>query len=106
MRRIKNWARRIIFNLAFKRLQKRVKNMKGSWKTSLTGWIQLIIGVLGAVLAFLVGDSVDLEPIWVALAALGITIPNWLQGLFARDDNVSSEEVKAVHEMRAARKKH
>ena len=66
--------------------------MKKSSKTTITGWLTLAIGILGAAVSLISGEGIgDLTPITTALMAIGVTVPGWLQGLFSRDHGVSSQ---------------
>lgn len=71
---------------------------KSSWKTTTTGIASLVAAIAIAVIALFDNDpstKVDIQSILTAVTALGIGIPSFLQGLFARDNNVSSEDAGA-----------
>ena len=73
--------------------------MKGSWKTSLFGWL-VLLGVLATSLKNLIdGDpstTFDLHAILAALKDVGIGIPVGIGLLFARDRDVSTEQQRAA----------
>lgn len=94
-----NWIERLFIRKIFKTIQKKLDNMKGSWKTSLLGWIVLIGVVLTAVKNALDGDPttvVDFHAILTALEQVGIAIPVGIGLIFSRDKDVSTEEQRAA----------
>lgn len=76
------------------RAAKKGWNMKGSWKTSAAGTAG-VIGSVGVLLvnvaAYLKGGAVDWSQVGIATSALAASIGS----LFARDNNVTSEEAGA-----------
>ena len=69
--------------------------MSKSLKTTISGVAALLAAVGIAVVALVDGDpgtKPDLNAVLIALTALGVGIPTWLVGFFARDKDVSSEE--------------
>lgn len=71
--------------------------MKGSWKTTLTG----IAGILGGLLAIVNmarSGTFDSTQLTVAIGLIG----TGATGLFSRDNSVSSEEVGATPQQKAA----
>ena len=65
-----------------------------SWKTTATGIGGLLVGLgmFGKVLNdFLLGETVQMEQLAIALAAISAG----LSGIFARDNDVTSEEAGA-----------
>jgi hypothetical protein len=74
---------------------------KKSWKTSIAGWLALISAVTGGV-GFLLDGNPETNPDYATIVELlrgcGITfggIAAALIGKFARDNDVSSEDVGA-----------
>lgn len=84
---------KVLGRWVFKFITKKIGNMKGSWKTTTLGWVRLGIGVLGAVIALILGEELPIDPIVAALGSVGLSLPGWLQGLLSRDDEKSSEDV-------------
>lgn len=83
--------------IAIKKFIKYLNNyiMKKSWKTTAAGWLALVGAMSAAGFALMDGDpstKPDAQAIFDALTALGIGIPLWIMGIFARDKNVSSEQ--------------
>jgi len=72
--------------------------MKKSFKTTAGGVLQLIAAISIAAFALIDGDpstTPDADAILTALTALGVGIPGFITGIFARDNSVSSEEAGA-----------
>lgn len=93
-----NFIERFVLRALFNRILKKLNNMelKGSWRTSLVGWLTLIgTFVVSAALPVLDGNpatQIDMDAIIQALANAGVVVPIWLIGLLSRDKGVSSEE--------------
>lgn len=96
-----NFIEKFVIGVFIKKAIKKLNNMelKGSWRTSLVGWLTLIgTFVVSAALPVLDGNpatQIDMDAIIQALANAGIVVPIWLIGLLSRDKGVSSEEQKA-----------
>ena len=91
---------RMVAKLVIKKVVKLINQyvMEKSWKTTATGWGTLVIALLVAGVALIDGDPAtvpDADAIFKALSTVGIAVPIWLQGIFARDKDVSSEEQAA-----------
>ncbi len=68
--------------------------LKGSWKTTVLGWLGLVTAVGLAATALLGGDGaegVDWNGLWESVI---VVFPS-LAAIFARDNNVSSEAAGA-----------
>ena len=65
--------------------------LSGSWKTSITGIITIVVAILNALKLLVDGDPTT-NPDWSLLIA---SITAGLGLLFARDNNVSSESAGA-----------
>ena len=74
--------------------------MGASWKTSVLGWAGLVAAAALAVKGFVGGgaEGVDWTGIWDALI---VVFPS-LAAIFARDNNVSSEEANGEWEYEEA----
>jgi len=94
---IERWIAIIIIKKFIKKLN--TMNMLGtSPKTSLVGWLSLIVALAIAGIALYDGDpntKPDFQAIITALQALGVGIPLWLIGLFSRDNKVTSKQAGA-----------
>lgn len=97
-----SWPEKIILKIVFNKLIKKIESMelKGSWRTSLVGWLTLLgTFVVSAAIPLLDGNpstSLDMNAIIQALANAGVVVPVWLIGLLSRDKGVSSEEQRAA----------
>lgn len=73
--------------------------MKGSWRSSLMGWLQLIAALTVAGIALIDSDPTtkpDANAVLTAMTALGLGIPGWIKGMVTRDKGVSTEQQKAA----------
>lgn len=96
-----SWAERTLLKFVINKFIKKLNNMKlrGSWVTSLLGYLTLLGVLLTALKNALDGDPstvIDINAIIAALKEVGILIPAGIGLLFARDKNVSSEEQRAA----------
>lgn len=73
--------------------------MKGSWKTSLFGWVILIGALVTGLKNLLDGDpttTIDFAAILDAFKNVGFAIPAGIGLIFSRDKDVSTEEQRAA----------
>ncbi len=69
--------------------------LKGSWKTSVLGWLILLGSIITGAIAFLDNDPntvFDFQQIIAGLAGVGL--------IAARDNDKSTEQVKAAGEVK------
>lgn len=95
---LKVWLSEFTARHLLKFVNKKLGNMKGSWKTSAIGWISVVIGVLGVIVGVLSGQGFDVSPLLDSLGNVGVILPAWLigiLGIFSRDDDKTSEDVNA-----------
>lgn len=95
-----NFIERFVLRLVIKKAIKKIENMKGSWKTTILGWLTLILAIGSGIGNLLDGNPatvVNFQAILDAFAAVGILIPAGIGLLFARDKDVSTEEQRAAH---------
>src|SRR6186713_84185 len=92
-----NFIEMLIIKKIIKSILKKLENMelKGSWRTSLVGWLTLV-GVFVGSMALPVLDgnpntNIDWTSVLQALANAGVVVPVWLIGILSRDRNVSSQ---------------
>lgn len=97
-----SWIEKIVYRTLFNKLIKKLNNMelKGSWRTSLVGWLTLL-GTFTVSLALPLLDGnpathIDIDALIQALANAGVVVPVWLIGILTRDKGVSTEEQKAA----------
>lgn len=52
--------------------------------------MSLAVGIIGAAISLISGEGFgDMTPVMTALTSIGVMIPSWLQGLFAKDGDVT-----------------
>ncbi len=87
---IKRWIGNFVFSQITNFVNKKVLTMQQSKKTTITGWLTLGMGLLGAAISLITGEGFgDMTPVMTALTSIGVSIPGWLQGLFAKDGDVT-----------------
>jgi hypothetical protein len=92
-----NWVERQVLKLVINKLIKKIQNMallKGSWVSSLMGWLKLAAAVSVAAIALIDADPTtkpDANAVLIAMTAVGLAVPGWIHGLVTRDKGVSTE---------------
>lgn len=94
------WIQRQFIRLITKKIIKKLNlmNLKGSPKTSTVGWLALVGAIITAVAIPVLDGNPETVIDWgTAIEAAknaGIMLPIWLIGIFARDNDKTSEDIK------------